>query len=389
MPSRAFTRTAFCNYQMAASSASSSPSRSRRKKRETERRGKKKETRRRSRSTSPVKKERRRSRSASPVKKEVSKKSRRESREERSRSPRRGERQQERERRPNNRAAQARSRSASGGGQRPRGGGEKSAKEAPKFEASGLLDEESDGEAPLPAAAAAAARPPPVPLSRRSRSRDEPVARLQLDLGKGFDGKGDSKGFGKGGGKDDGKGKGKKGEKGPLLGPDGQPIEKEKPNFEASGLLAVEDNSKNGVILKFTAPAEARLPGVKWRLYIFTKNQTEKPKIVHIHRMTGILFGKDRRVVDVPTDHPTCSKQHAVLHYRLVSGQVRPYIMDLESINGTFLNGERLEHARYYEMRESDMLKFGMSTREYVLLHAGSANHMEIDPSKLRSDSEG
>merc|ERR1712039_1145292 len=117
------------------------------------------------------------------------------------------------------------------------------------------------------------------------------------------------------------------------------------------------DNSKNGVALKFTQPAEARLPDMKWRLYIFTKEKDAKPKIVHIHRMVGILFGKDRRVADVPTDHPTCSKQQAVLHYRLAASmEVKPYIMDLESTNGTFLNGKRLDAARYHEMREGDVL---------------------------------
>merc|ERR1719149_543663 len=102
--------------------------------------------------------------------------------------------------------------------------------------------------------------------------------------------------------------------------------------------------------------------------------KTEEPKIMHVHRLASYLFGKDRRVVDIPTDHPTCSKQHAVLHYRFVNGQVRPYIMDLESTNGTFLNGTKIEAARYYEMREKDKLKFGLSSRELVLLNAGSAN---------------
>lgn len=185
---------------------------------------------------------------------------------------------------------------------------------------------------------------------------------------------------GKGGGKGKGKGKGK-GEA-EDLGP------KEEPNFEASGLLALEDNAKNGVPLKFTCPAEARRPTIKWRLYVFTK-QSEAPKIIQIHRGLGYLFGKDRRVVDVPTDHATCSKQHAVLHHRLtVKGEIKPYIMDLESKNGTFLNGNRLEPARYYEMKERDVLKFGMSSREFVLLHAGSANDMPIDPAQLRVDSD-
>lgn len=200
----------------------------------------------------------------------------------------------------------------------------------------------------------------------RSRSRD--------GFGHGADGNQFSAGKGKGKGK--GKGNGKNGV---------DPAEpKEEPNFEASGLLALEDNSKNGVPLKFTRPPEARLPSQKWRLYIFVK-QSEAPKILHAHRLPGYLFGKDRRVADVPTDHPTCSKQHAVLHYRLAStGEVKPYIMDLESTNGTFLNGNRIEPARYYEMKERDVLKFGMSSREFVLLHSGSANDQPIDPAQLQ-----
>merc|ERR1719330_534474 len=99
----------------------------------------------------------------------------------------------------------------------------------------------------------------------------------------------------KGGDGTGGKGKGGKGGKDGKGGKGKEEIEKEKPNFEASGLLGLEDNAKNGVPLKFTVPAEARYPTMKWRLYIFTK-EAEKPKIVHIHRFVGILFGKDRRV---------------------------------------------------------------------------------------------
>ena len=50
---------------------------------------------------------------------------------------------------------------------------------------------------------------------------------------------------------------------------------------------------------------------------------------------------------------------------------VRPYLLDLGATNGTFLNGERLEPQRYYELLEKDMLKFGNSSREYILVREG------------------
>ena len=35
-----------------------------------------------------------------------------------------------------------------------------------------------------------------------------------------------------------------------------------------------------------------------------------------IHKQTCYFFGRERRVADIPTDHPSCSKQHAILQYR-------------------------------------------------------------------------
>ena len=43
--------------------------------------------------------------------------------------------------------------------------------------------------------------------------------------------------------------------------------------------------------------------------------------------------------------------------------------MDLGSTNGTYLNNERLDAQRYYELYEKDMVRFGNSSREYILLH--------------------
>jgi len=41
-------------------------------------------------------------------------------------------------------------------------------------------------------------------------------------------------------------------------------------------------------------------------------------------------------------------------------------------VQKTFLNDQEIESARYYELREKDTIRFGASTRSYVLLHAES-----------------
>lgn len=168
--------------------------------------------------------------------------------------------------------------------------------------------------------------------------------------------------------------------------------EVKKADFGLSGALATDErtgNTYNGVVLAFTEPPEARAPNTRWRLYVFRKRRegqadgggggggkdAELIETLHVSRQSAYLFGRERKVADVPVDHPSLSKQHCVLQYRATpdarfGGRVncRPYLMDLGSTNGTFLNGERLEDARYYEMRKGDVMTLGGSTREYVLL---------------------
>jgi len=95
--------------------------------------------------------------------------------------------------------------------------------------------------------------------------------------------------------------------------------------------------------------------------------------VMHIHRQSAYLIGKDRKIADIPVDHPSCSRQHAVLQYRMVNNKVKPYVIDLNSSNGTYLNNQKIDPQRYVELREKDVVKFGYSSREYVLLHEHSA----------------
>ncbi|KAJ4867888.1 FHA domain-containing protein DDL [Raphanus sativus] len=156
---------------------------------------------------------------------------------------------------------------------------------------------------------------------------------------------------------------------------------KEEPSFELSGKLAEETNKYRGIPLLFNEPPEARKPNKRWRLYVF-KDSEPLDEPLQLHRQSCYLFGRERRVADIPTDHPSCSKQHAVIQYRevtvekpdgMVEKQVKPYLMDLGSTNKTYINKDPIESERYYELREKDTIKFGNSSREYVLLHEGSA----------------
>jgi smad nuclear-interacting protein 1 len=158
----------------------------------------------------------------------------------------------------------------------------------------------------------------------------------------------------------------------------------EKPNFGSSGALAAASNTVtqadgSTVTLKYHEPPEARKPAPRdvWKLFVF-----KGPDILDTIDLSGRscwLIGRDSAVVDLPAEHPSISKQHAVIQFRYTEkrneygdkiGKVKPYLIDLESANGTLLNNDKVPESRYLELRDKDMIQFGSSTREYVLMLA-------------------
>ena len=79
-------------------------------------------------------------------------------------------------------------------------------------------------------------------------------------------------------------------------------------------------NVYNGIQLKWSEPPEARMPSPGWRLYVF-KGETQTD-ILHLHRQSAYLFGREDAIADVHLMHGSISKQHSVIQYRLkvVSG---------------------------------------------------------------------
>ncbi|EMC99995.1 hypothetical protein BAUCODRAFT_145322 [Baudoinia panamericana UAMH 10762] len=152
---------------------------------------------------------------------------------------------------------------------------------------------------------------------------------------------------------------------------------KQKPNFKPTGLLAREANTVAGTttVLKYHEPPEARKPKQQWRMYVFKKK--DLLDTIHLHLRSVWLVGRDQKVTDLLLEHPSISKQHAVIQFRHISttneygdksSKVKPYILDLESANGTKLNGKKIATSRFVELVDGDVVAFGDSEREYVVM---------------------
>ncbi|SBT47565.1 fork head domain protein, putative [Plasmodium ovale wallikeri] len=126
---------------------------------------------------------------------------------------------------------------------------------------------------------------------------------------------------------------------------------KEMQNFNPSGLLAQEKSYRNGVELKYTEGIDGENPD---------KTQKKKKKKKRAYH---------ELVADIKLTHISISKQHAVIQFKKHENKIVPFLIDLNSTNGSYLNHEKIDPNKFYELRECDLLKFGKSGQEFVLIH--------------------
>jgi len=169
-----------------------------------------------------------------------------------------------------------------------------------------------------------------------------------------------------------------------------EPVEKEQPCFEPSGALDEPDKViKRGVEIEYREPRNAMMPKEKWVWFVY--KDEEQVKEIWLHRKSYHLVGRCRKSCDVKLMHFTISKHHCVLQYRQrclkgVLG-VYPYLMDLGSRHGTFLNKQKLIPKKYYQLLSKDVIVFGKSSRKYIMMARGLINYHDIEIEK--SDKSG
>ena len=159
-------------------------------------------------------------------------------------------------------------------------------------------------------------------------------------------------------------------------------IEKEKPNFEPSGILQkdLQDeynaSMNNKVAINYKPPSDSIIPEEIWFLFKFLKDKKEADETYKLVGKEFFLIGKDNRICDIHIKQKNISRQHAVIQFRKIaknnkdgnSVSIIPYLIDLNSTNGTYLNGDKIDNSKYYELMDKDNLNFGDKKIDFVLM---------------------
>ena len=157
-------------------------------------------------------------------------------------------------------------------------------------------------------------------------------------------------------------------------------IEKEKPNFNPSGILQKDlefeynKSMNNKILINYNPPSDSIIPeeNVIWFLFKFSEDKKEAEETFKLINKEFFLIGKDPRICDIRIKQQNISRQHAVIQFRKIrkekTWEILPYLIDLNSTNGTYLNGDKIDNKKYYELRDKDELNFGDKKLDFVLM---------------------
>lgn len=97
-------------------------------------------------------------------------------------------------------------------------------------------------------------------------------------------------------------------------------------------------------------------------------------EMIDLMKQPYYVFGRFANS-DIVMAHPTISRHHAIFQYKATSAEDNSdsahgngfYVYDLGSTHGTFVNKQRVRPLHYVRVRVGHILKFGASTRQFIL----------------------
>jgi pSer/pThr/pTyr-binding forkhead associated (FHA) protein len=133
--------------------------------------------------------------------------------------------------------------------------------------------------------------------------------------------------------------------------------------------------------LQYNIPESSAIPPIEYTLEVL-RNGSIIDYISLSHRPYTV-FGRSPDS-DVVLEHPTISRYHAIVQYKSEFEHGQPaglYLYDCDSTHGTFINKKRLEPKVYVRIKIGYIIKFGQSTRLYLVQGDSSAEADSVNNS--------
>ena len=134
-----------------------------------------------------------------------------------------------------------------------------------------------------------------------------------------------------------------------------------------ASLSPAQKISQQNTPLPYKEPPWSGLPSKKYSLDVLKSGSIIAN--IDLNCRTFHTFGRSNSC-DMMLEHLSISRYHAVIQYRVEASDddgVGYYLYDLGSSYGTYLNKNRCYPKVYYRIRVGHVIKFGVSSRLYIL----------------------
>lgn len=146
-------------------------------------------------------------------------------------------------------------------------------------------------------------------------------------------------------------------------------------DFKPSGILGKYESRKNGEVLLYCEPLDGCKPIYHWQLFRFIGDESVS---FDLNLKSHFSIGRDSES-DVLLEHASISKQHAVIQFRNRKGEGIPFIIDLNSKYGCQLNGNRIDSARFVQLKHKDLISFGTLDDDFILIKGEKITNIAIE----------
>jgi smad nuclear-interacting protein 1 len=147
-------------------------------------------------------------------------------------------------------------------------------------------------------------------------------------------------------------------------------VAQEQPNWGIQALYNDRQLILKKKMTKYFIPYDSALSDGSWRLFFFGDGDSEQTIILDEE---STIIGRES-FCSVPVSHPSVSRQHAVIQFRRVrldphdpTPIIVPYLFDLSSRRGTFLNGDPIPSCCFVQLNPTDRLTFGSSVSAVLM----------------------
>jgi pSer/pThr/pTyr-binding forkhead associated (FHA) protein len=147
-------------------------------------------------------------------------------------------------------------------------------------------------------------------------------------------------------------------------------VAKEQPSWGIQALYNDRQLILNKRMTKYFIPFDSAIPDGSWRLFVFEEPNREQTIVLDEE---STLLGRES-FCNVVLHQQSVSRQHCVIQFRNVrldpanpAPAVVPYVFDIGSKFGTFINDEKVPSCCYIELKPRDRVSIGLAVSAVLM----------------------